>query len=292
MRPAAPRPPRDRPGRAAVRRLAAAALLLLACLPAAWAAAADGRSLTLATTTSTENSGLLDRLLPAFEARCGCAVRVLPVGTGKALRIAAAGDADVLLVHSPRDEEAFVAAGHGVARRLVMHNEFVLVGPPDDPAGAAAAGDILAALAAVRDAGAPFVSRGDDSGTHRKERFLWELLAEADGVEVPRDPGWYIEIGGGMGQALLVADQKRAYTLSDRGTFLFFEGKVEMRVVSGGGDDERLYNPYSVIAVNPGRHPHVEHALALKFIDWLVGDEARRLINGHQVRGRQLFFAK
>jgi len=278
---------------AAARAAALAGALAWALLAAAPAAQAQERSLKLATTTSTENSGLLAHLLPRFEERCGCAVRVIPVGTGKALRIAEAGDADALLVHSPEAEEAFVAAGHGVGRTFVMHNDFVLLGPREDPARIGAGGDILGALAAIRDSGSAFVSRGDDSGTHKKELELWSLLAGEDGDGgPPRGSEWYLETGSGMGQAILVADQKRAYVLSDRGTFLFFEDKVDLGLSVGDPSDPLLYNPYSAIAVNPALHPHVEHELATELIRWLSGEEARALIDGYEVRGERLFFAR
>ena len=271
------------------RFLASAAAPLLLALTATPSALSE-RALTLATTTSTENSGLLDHLLPAFETRCECVVRVIPVGTGKALRIASAGDADAVLVHSPPDEKAFVADGHGIDHTPVMHNDFILLGPAGDPAGTAEKGGILDALALIAAAHAPFVSRGDDSGTHRKELHLWSLLEDSGDVKV-RSPEWYIETGSSMGQALLIADQKRAYVLSDRGTYLFFQDKVELSAVVDDEGDPLLYNPYSAIAVNPERHPHVEYELARAFIDWLGSSEAHGLINGYRVHGRQLFHA-
>lgn len=251
----------------------------------------DVPRLRLATTTSTENSGLLDHLLPDFERRCSCRVLVMAVGTGKALRIAEAGDADLVLVHSPEAEEAFVAAGHGVGRRTVMHNDFVLVGPADDPAGVDGAGDIVGALGAIARAGSPFVSRGDESGTHNKELFLWGLLEQGGGEEIGREREWYLETGVGMANALLVADQKRAYTLSDRGTFLFMRGRVDLRIMVDGTDDDRLHNPYSVIAVNPERHRHIDHGLATEFVRWLGSEPVGRMINSYRVEGEQLFFA-
>lgn len=282
--------------RALPASVALAAAALAACLAASLSAAAAAGDapprLRLATTTSTENSGLLQHLLPEFEGMCACRVLVMAVGTGKALRIAEAGDADLVLVHSPEAEKAFVAAGHGVGRRRVMHNDFVLAGPPGDPAGVAGQGDIVRALGAIARARAPFVSRGDDSGTHSKELSLWALLDAEAGTENRRDREWYLETGVGMANALLVADQKRAYILSDRGTFLFLSDRVDLAIMADGADDARLHNPYSVIAVNPERHPHTDHALASEFVRWLVSSGTARRINSYKVRGEQLFFAE
>ncbi|MFO8015163.1 MAG: substrate-binding domain-containing protein [Phycisphaerae bacterium] len=238
-------------------------------------------TLRLATTTSTENSGLLDRLLPPFEARFGAEVRVVPVGTGRALALGRNGDADVLLVHAPAAEAAFIEAGYGVNRRAVMVNDFLLLGPAADPAGVAETDSAADALAAVARAEAPFVSRGDDSGTHKKERALW---AEA-GIE-PAGP-WYLEVGQGMGATLLLADEKRAYCLSDRGTYLAMRDKIDLEVRFEG--DPVLRNPYSIIAVNPARHPDVNYAGAMALVGWVTSPRGQRLIGDFQVDGEGLF---
>ncbi len=238
-------------------------------------------TLRLATTTSTENSGLLDRLLPPFEARFGAEVRVVPVGTGRALALGRNGDADVLLVHAPVAEAAFIEAGCGVNRRAVMANDFLLLGPAADPAGVAETDSAADALAAVARAEAPFVSRGDDSGTHKKERALW---TEA-GIE-PAGP-WYLEVGQGMGAAFLLADEKRAYCLSDRGTYLAMRDKIDLEVRFEGAPV--LRNPYSIIAVNPARHPDVNYAGAIALVGWVTSPRVQRLIGDFQVDGEVLF---
>ncbi|WP_461395795.1 ABC transporter substrate-binding protein, partial [Deferrisoma sp.] len=205
----------------------------------------------MSTTTSTENSGLLARLLPPFEETWGCRVDVIAVGTGKALRLGANGDVDVVLVHARPAEDRFVAEGHGVNRRDVMHNDFVVLGPADDPAGVRGSGSAAEAFRRIARAGAPFVSRGDDSGTHKKELDLW---AEA-GVK-PKG-SWYKEAGQGMGAVLLMAQELRAYALSDRGTYLAMREKLSLVVVHEG--DPALANPYGIIAVNPAKYPHVNY---------------------------------
>jgi tungstate transport system substrate-binding protein len=256
------------------------AVLLLAGLAGAVLAAEPAR-LRLATTTSTENSGLLSVLNPRFEARFGAAVDVIAVGSGKALKLGENGDVDLLLVHSPQAEAEFVAAGFGVERRAVMHNDFVVVGPPEDPAGVRGAPDAAEALRRIADRAAPFVSRGDESGTHVMERSIWR----AAGIE----PGgrWYLSTGQAMGAVLLIAGDERGYTLSDRGTFLAFRAKTELAIVFEG--DPMLVNPYHVIAINPKRHPHVRFDLAMKYIDFVTGPEGQRLIAGFEVNGHPLF---
>jgi len=238
-------------------------------------------TIRLATTTSTENSGLLDKLLPPFEARFGAEVHVISVGTGRALALARNGDADVVLVHAPAAETAFVEAGHGAGRRAVMVNDFVLLGPAEDPAGAAKAESAADALAAVAKAGATFASRGDDSGTHKKERALW---AEA-GIQPAG--AWYLEVGQGMGATLLLADEKRAYCLSDRGTYLAMRDKIHLAVRFEG--TPVLRNPYSIIAVNPARHPDVNYAGAMALIGWVTSPEGQAIIGGFRVGGQVLF---
>ncbi len=261
-----------------VRALAA---LLLATALAFPAAAAD-RFIILQSTTSTQNSGLLDALIPQFRAATGIDVRVVAVGTGQALNNARNGDGDVLLVHARAAEAAFVAAGYGVARHGVMYNDFVIVGPAADPAGIAGGRDAAEALRRIAAARAPFASRGDESGTHRKERALWAAARQAPAGN------WYRETGSGMGATLNVAAGMAAYALSDRATWAAFGNKADLRVLVEG--DPALFNPYGAILVNPARHPHVKAADGQTFIDWLTGPAGQRAIAAFRVDGRQLFF--
>lgn len=239
--------------------------------------------LRLATTTSTENSGLLGVLLPPFEAEAGCKVDVVAVGTGKALKLGETGDVDIVLVHARAMEDAFVEAGHGVGRRDVMANDFVIVGPADDPAGIRGMTDAAAAVKKIFSAKAFFVSRGDQSGTHVKELQLW---SEAD---LAPAGDWYLESGRGMGEVLTMADERQGYALADRGTYIAHRKNTELKVVVEGG--KRLHNPYGVIIVNPARHPHVQFQLASRFVDYLTSGEAREIINAYKMSGDQLFFA-
>ena len=236
-------------------------------------------------TTSTRNSGLLDHLLPRFTAESGIEVRVVAVGTGQALRNARNGDADVLLVHAKPAEEAFVAGGFGVERFDLMHNDFVIVGPASDPAGIAGANDAVASLATIARAGAAFASRGDDSGTHRKELELWSQT-EVDTASA--SGGWYRETGSGMGATLNVAVGMNAYTLTDRATWIAFGNKGNFAIHVEG--DARLFNQYGVILVNPRMHPHVKAAAGQAFIDWLLGPEGQSAIASFRIGDRQLFF--
>jgi len=246
---------------------------------------AETPAITLASTTSTENSGLFAHLLPQFTQSTGIAVRVVAVGTGQALRIARNGDADVLLVHHRPSEEAFVAEGYGVRRHDVMYNDFVLVGPRADPARLRGLDDAAAALARIAAARAPFASRGDDSGTHKKELDLWA----AAGLDPSAASGsWYRETGSGMGATLNAATGMGAYALSDRATWLAFRNKGDVEVLVEG--DPRLFNPYGVILVNPARHPHVHAREGQAFIDWLVSDPGQAAIAAYRLDGRQLFF--
>jgi tungstate transport system substrate-binding protein len=262
------------------RRALAAFLLAAVLLPVLLAAPAWATErLRLATTTSTDNSGLLKALNPPFEQAHDAKVDVIAVGTGKALKMGQNGDVDVVLVHAPPAEEAFVAAGFGVERAPVMHNDFVLIGPAADPAGAR--GNVAAAaLARIAKAGATFVSRGDDSGTHKKEKALW---AAADIVPKGR---WYLAVGQGMGAVLTIADDKDAYTLTDRGTYLAYRDKLGLTVLVEG--DPALFNPYHVIIVNPARHPHVKLDLARAYVAYLTGP-GQSVIAGFKAHGRQLF---
>ncbi len=246
---------------------------------------AEERFLILQSTTSTQNSGLFDAILPRFQAKTGIEVRVVAVGTGQALKNARNGDGDVLLVHAKPDEEAFVAEGWGVKRYDVMYNDFVIVGSADDPAGIAGMQEVGAVLRKIAQTQVAFVSRGDESGTHKKERALWKIAAvdplEASGT-------WYREVGAGMGATLNTAVGMRAYTLTDRGTWLSFRNKADYTVLLEG--DPQLFNQYGVILVNPAKHPHVKAGLGQQFIDWLVGPEGQSLITGYTIAGQPLFF--
>ena len=248
---------------------------------------ADAGLLLLQSTTSTVNSGLLDAILPRFTEQTGINVRVVASGTGQALRNAKNGDADLVLVHAKRDEEKFVAEGYGLTRFDLMYNDFVVVGPPDDPAGVRQTQSATQALSKIAAAGVYFVSRGDESGTHKKEIHLWELT-DRDLSEVIRRP-WYLESGAGMGATLNIAINKQAYTLSDRGTWIRFGNKGDFEILFEGG--EELFNPYGLILVNPKKHPHVNVVDGQTLIDWLVGEEGQRRINSYLINGNQLFFA-
>jgi tungstate transport system substrate-binding protein len=256
-------------------------LLLLLVVLTALPAGAEER-LRMSTTTSTENSGLLSVLLPPFEKKFDCKVDVVAVGTGKSLKLGEAGDVDVVFVHARSLEDKFVANGFGVNRRNVMYNDFVLLGPRDDPAGAGKAKSATDAYRAIAAKGIPFISRGDESGTHQKEKEIW-----ASAGVVPRG-AWYIEAGQGMGEVITMATEKRGYTLSDRGTYIAFRKKTDLVVVRQG--DKNLWNPYGIIAVNPKKHAHVKFDLAMKFIDFVTGPEGQSLIAGFKVDGEPLFF--
>ncbi|MBE0606778.1 MAG: substrate-binding domain-containing protein [Deltaproteobacteria bacterium] len=254
-----------------------AVLLVMTALPVR----AEER-LRMSTTTSTENSGLLSVLLPPFEKECGCKVDVVAVGTGKALKLGEAGDVDVVFVHARKLEDRFVANGFGVNRRDVMYNDFVLVGPPDDPAGVGKTQSAPEAFRAISMKGSPFLSRGDESGTHQKEKEIWASAGIA-----PKG-AWYVEAGQGMGEVLTMAAEKRGYALSDRGTYIAFRKKTDLVVLRQG--DNNLWNPYGILAVNPAKFPHAKYGLALKLIDFVTGPEGRALISGYKVGGEQLFF--
>lgn len=252
-------------------------LLVLTALPAR----ADER-LRMSTTTSTENSGLLSVLLPPFEKKFGCKVDVVAVGTGKALKLGEAGDVDVVFVHARSLEDKFVANGFGVNRQDVMYNDFVLLGPSDDPAGVSKSNSAPDAFRAIASKGSPFISRGDESGTHQKEKEVWTSAGIAPGGS------WYIEAGQGMGEVIMMATQKRGYTLSDRGTYIAFRKKTDLVVLRQG--DKNLWNPYGIIAVNPKKHAHARHDLAMKLIDFVTGPEGQSIIAGFKVDGEPLFF--
>ena len=259
--------------------------LLVAAALAVPAAQAGERFIVLASTTSTENSGLFGHLLPVFTAASGIEVRAVAVGTGQALRIARAGDADVLLAHHKPSEEAFVAQGFGVARHDVMYNDFVIVGPAADPAGIRGLKSAAEALARIARAKATFVSRGDDSGTHKAERGLWAAAGIDPG---PASGTWYRELGSGMGATLNSAAGQAAYTLADRGTWIAFRNKQDLALLVEG--DRLLFNQYGVVLVSPARHPHIKAADGQAFIDWLTGPAGQQAIADFTVGGRQLFF--
>jgi tungstate transport system substrate-binding protein len=268
-----------------VRLLKQLALLVLAAGLLGQPAAAEDRFITVASTTSTQDSGLFDYLLPIFQAKTGIEVRVVAVGTGQAMKLAQNGDADVLFVHAKKAEEAFVADGDGVKRFDVMYNDFVIVGPAADPAGIAGSGDAVAALTAIAGRQATFLSRGDDSGTNKAELALWTLA----GIDVKAASGtWYRETGSGMGATLNTAAGMPAYTMSDRATWISFDNKADLKIVVEG--DKRLFNQYGVTLVNPARHPTVKVADGQAFVDWLISPEGQQAIAGFQLNGQQLFF--
>lgn len=240
--------------------------------------------LKLATTTSTENSGLLKQLHPVFEKRYGVFVHTISVGTGKALRLGQNGDVDVVLVHARKAEDLFMARGYGTHRRSVMYNDFVIVGPASDPAGVYKTFVVSEALLQIKDSKSLWFSRGDDSGTHKKEMELWSDA----GVYV--FGSWYRALGQGMGRTLMAADEKSGYTLTDRGTYiaLVAKGKISLKIQGPRG--KRLHNPYSVIAVNPERHPHVKFELAVNYIDFLTSGEGQGIIRNFRLLGKQLFY--
>ena len=265
------------------RRAGLTALAALLMLSAAWAGAQD-KSIVMASTTSTEQSGLFGHLLPLFRQASGIKVRVVALGTGQALDSARRGDADIVFVHDTAAEEKFVAEGFALRRLPVMFNDFVLIGPDSDPAGVKGS-DIAAALAKLRASGRDFVSRGDKSGTHAAELRLWQRA----GIDLSTArPAGYKECGCGMGPALNMAAATGAYVLSDRGTWLAFKNRGGLRVLVEG--DQRLFNQYGVMVVNPARHPHVKAALAQAFADWLVSAAGQAAIADYKIGGEQLFF--
>lgn len=238
--------------------------------------------LRLATTTSTENTGLLAELLPPFEKANGCAVDVIAIGTGKAIKLGETGDVDVVMVHARSKEDKFVAEGFGVDRRDVMYNDFVILGPASGTADIADTKNAAEAMKIIATSQATFVSRGDDSGTHSREKQLWQA------AEVTPAGNWYLEAGRGMGEVIIMATERGGYTLSDRGTYIAFGDKTDLEVLVEG--DDQLFNPYGVIMVNPEKHPHVKQELAKAFLDYLVSPQAKTLITGFRKNGQQLFY--
>jgi len=261
--------------------IAIVALALAAAAPASWAQ----KFITVASTTSTEQSGLFKHLLPAFQKKTGIEVRVVALGTGQALDMARRGDADVVFVHARAAEEKFIAEGHGVKRLPVMYNDLLLVGPKADPAKVGGGKDILEALKKVKAAGAPFVSRGDRSGTHMAELDLWKAAK----IDIEKEKGpWYRDTGQGMGPALNSASSMNAYILADRGTWISFKNRGDLAILVAG--DKRLFNQYGVILVNPEKHPHVKKELGQAFIDWVISPDGQKNIADYKIGGEQLFF--
>ncbi len=256
-------------------------LVLSAAAPASLAQ----KFITVASTTSTEQSGLFKYLLPLFEKKTGIQVRVVALGTGQALDMGKRGDADVVFVHAKPLEEKFVAEGYGVKRFTVMYNDFVVIGPKPDPAKVGGTRDVVAAFQKIKAAQAPFVSRGDKSGTHFAELETWK----AAGIDIAKERGpWYRETGSGMGPALNSASGMNAYILADRGTWISFRNRGELAILVEG--DERLFNQYGIILVNPARHLSVKKDLGQAFIDWVISPEGQKAIAGYRIGGEQLFF--
>jgi len=262
------------------RSLLALLMSFVACV-----AFAQEKFITVSSTTSTEQSGLFKHLLPAFEGKTGIKVRVVAVGTGQALDIGRRGDADVVFVHAKPLEEKFLAEGHGVQRFDVMYNDFVLIGPKSDPAKVNGTKDIVAAFQKIKAAQAPFVSRGDKSGTHFAELTLWKDA----GIDIAKDKGaWYRDTGQGMGPALNSAAGMNAYILADRGTWLSFKNRADLGISVEG--DTRLFNQYGVMLVNPAKHPNVKKDLGQAFVDWVISPEGQKTIAEYKINGEQLFF--
>ena len=265
-----------------MRRIIANLLYLPVLLFSQSLPAGDPALVRMATTTSTDNSGLFDVIQPVFEKQLDIRVHVIAVGTGKALELGRRGDVDVVLVHARPAEEAFVSAGYGVKRHEVMYNDFVVVGPPDDPAGVRGVQDAGKALGKIASASATFVSRGDDSGTHKKENTLWQQ------ADIRPAGEWYRQVGQGMGKTLQIAGELDGYTLVDRGTWLAYRSRSPLELLVAGG--EALRNPYGIIAVSPQRFPDTNHVAVQRLIGWFRSDEAHALIAGYKVEGEQLFY--
>lgn len=262
-------------------------LLIVATASLAFAgpASAQDKSIVVASTTSTQDSGLFGHILPMFKAKTGIDVKVVAQGTGQALDTARRGDADVVFVHAKPAEEKFLAEGFGVKRYPVMYNDFILIGPKSDPVGIKDSKDIVAALSAIKAKGADFISRGDKSGTHQAELNLWKVA----GIDIGKDKGpWYKEIGQGMGAALNTASASNAYVLADRGTWLSFKNRGDLVIAVEG--DKRLFNQYGVMLVNPEKHPSVKKELGQQLIDWLVSAEGQKAIADYKINGEQLFY--
>lgn len=258
---------------------------LIAVASIATSATAQDKSIVVASTTSTQDSGLFSHILPLFKSKTGIDVKVIAQGTGQALDTARRGDADVVFVHAKPQEEKFVAEGFGVKRYEVMYNDFILVGPQSDPARIKGGKDIVAALKAISAAGSPFVSRGDKSGTHAAELALWKAAGLDPSIT---KPAWYREIGQGMGAALNTSSAMAAYVLADRGTWISFKNKADLEIAVEG--DRALFNQYGVILVNPAKFPHVKKDLGQAFVDWLISADGQTAIRDYKIEGQQLFF--
>jgi tungstate transport system substrate-binding protein len=264
------------------RQLIITAALVALALPVL---AQEDKSIVVASTTSTQDSGLFEYLLPIYKQKTGVTVKVISQGTGQALDTGRRGDADVVFVHAKSAEDKFLAEGQGVKRFPVMYNDFVLIGPKSDPASIKGGKDVAKALTTIKDKQADFISRGDKSGTHIAELALWR----AAGIDIDKDKaGWYKSIGQGMGAALNTAGASNGYVLSDRGTWLNFKNKGELAILVEG--DKRMFNQYGVMLVNPDKHPNVKKELGQQFIDWLVSPEGQTVIGNYKVNGEQLFY--
>ena len=267
------------------RRTLIAALAFGAVALAAQPGIAQDKSIVVSSTTSTQDSGLFEHLLPLFKSKTGITVKVVAQGTGKALDTGRRGDSDVVFVHAKSQEDKFVADGDGVKRFPVMYNDFVLIGPKSDPAGVKGMKDVGKALTQIKDKKADFISRGDRSGTHSAELRLWK----AAGVDIEKDKGaWYKAIGQGMGAALNTAGAGKAYVLSDRATWIHFKNKGDLAILVEG--DKRMFNQYGVMLVNPAKHPNVKKDLGQTFIDWLISPEGQKAIANYKIDGEQLFY--
>jgi len=261
--------------------IVAAAIAFLCASPAV----AQEKSIVISSTTSTQDSGLFGHILPLFKAKTGIDVKVVSQGTGQALDTGRRGDADVVFVHAKAQEDKFVADGFGVKRFPVMYNDFIVVGPKIDPAGIKGSKDVSGTLKAIKAKGAPFISRGDKSGTHSAELNLWK----AAGIDIAADKGpWYREIGQGMGATLNTASASNAYALADRGTWISFKNRGDLEIVVEG--DKRLFNQYGVILVNPAKHAHVKKEFGQQFVDWITSPEGQKAIADYKLNGQQLFF--
>ena len=268
-----------------MKRLHTLAALAVLGILSMTVASAEDKSIVVASTTSTQDSGLFGHLLPAFKQKTGIDVKVIAQGTGQALDTGRRGDADVVFVHAKSAEEKFLAEGQSTKRYPVMYNDFVLIGPKSDPAGIKGTKDIVAALKTIKEKGAPFISRGDRSGTNIAELKLWKVA----GIDIAKDKGpWYKDIGQGMGAALNTASASNAYVISDRGTWLSFKNRGDLVIAVEG--DKRLFNQYGVMLVNPAKHPNVKADLGQQFIDWLVSPEGQKTIADYKINGQQLFY--
>jgi tungstate transport system substrate-binding protein len=268
------------------RLVIALAISFMVCVPAF----AQDRSIVVASTTSTRDSGLFDHILPIFKAKTGIDVKVVALGTGQALDTARRGDADVVFVHAKAAEEKFLAEGFGVKRYPVMYNDFILIGPKSDPAGIKGSKDIVPALTTIKDNGISFISRGDNSGTHQAELNLWKIAGVDIAAEkhVGRLGPWYKEIGQGMGAALNAAAASNSYVISDRGTWLSFKNRGDL--IIGVEGDKRLFNQYGVMLVNPQKHPNVKREFGQQFVDWLISPDGQKAIADYKINGDQLFY--